>query len=63
MRNARLGKSQAGINTGGRNINNLRDAYDTTSMAESKEELKSLFIGRTGAEIEVPILWPPDVKS
>ena len=63
MRNARLGKSQAGINTGGRNINNLRYAYDTTSMAESKEELKSLFIGRTGAEIEVPILWPPDVKS
>ena len=52
-----MGKSQAVIDTGGRNINNLRYAYDTSLMAESKEELRSLFIGRTGAEIEIPILW------
>ena len=39
-----IGKSQAGIDTGGRNINNLRYAYDTTLMAESKEELNSLLM-------------------
>ena len=33
---------QAGINIGRRNINNLRESYDTTLMAESKQELKSL---------------------
>ena len=38
--NARLDESQAGIKIAGRNINNLRYAYDTTLMAESKEELK-----------------------
>ena len=43
MRNARLNKLQAGIKTGGRNINNLRYVDDTTLMAESKEELESLF--------------------
>ena len=37
-------KSQAGINTAGRNINNLRYADDTTLRAESEEELKSLLI-------------------
>ena len=42
MRNARLDKAQAGINISGENINNLRYADDTTLMAESKEELKSL---------------------
>ena len=42
MLNARLDESQAGIKTGGRNINNLRYADDTTLMAESEEELKSL---------------------
>ena len=42
MWNARLDKSQAGIKVPGRNINNLRYADDTTLMAESKEELKSL---------------------
>ena len=42
MRNARLDEAQAGINIVGRNINNLRYADDTTVMAESKEELKSL---------------------
>ena len=44
MRNARLDKAQAGINIAGRNINNLRYADDTTFMAESKEELKSLLL-------------------
>ena len=42
MWNARLDEAQAGIKTAGRNINNLRYADDTTLMAESKEELKSL---------------------
>ena len=44
MRNARLNESQAGIEIAGRNINNLRYADDTTLMAESEEELKSLWI-------------------
>ena len=44
MRNAGLEEAQAGIKTAGRNINNLRYADDTTLMAESKEELKSLFM-------------------
>ena len=42
MRNARLDEAQAGIKIVGRNISNLRYADDTTLMAESKEELKSL---------------------
>ena len=42
MRNAGLDESQAGIKIAGRNINNLRYADDTTFMAESEEELKSL---------------------
>ena len=42
MRNAGLEETQAGIKIGGRNINNLRYADDTTLMAESEEELKSL---------------------
>ena len=42
MRNARLDKAQAGIKIAGWNINNLREADDTTLMAESEEELKSL---------------------
>ena len=44
MRNAGLDKAQAGIKTAGRNINNLIYAFDTTLMAESKEELKSLLM-------------------
>ena len=44
MRTARLDEAQAGIKIAGRNINNLRDADDTTLMAESKEELKSLLM-------------------
>ena len=42
MRNDGLEEAQAGIKTAGRNINNLRYADDTTVMAESEEELKSL---------------------
>ena len=44
MQNAGLDESQAGISTAGRNINNLRYADDTTFMAESEEELKSLLM-------------------
>ena len=44
MRHARLGEVQAGIKIAGRNINNLRYTNDTTLMAESKEELKSLLM-------------------
>ena len=44
MRNARLAEAQAGIKIPGRNINNLRYADDTTLMAESEEELKSLLM-------------------
>ena len=44
MRNAGLEETQAGMKTGGRNINNLRYADDTTLMAESEEELKSLLM-------------------
>ena len=44
MRNAGLKDTQAGINIAGRNINNLRYAGDTTLMAESEEELKSLLM-------------------
>ena len=44
MRNAGLDEAQAGIKIARRNTNNLRYADDTTLMAESEEELKSLFI-------------------
>ena len=44
MQNARLDEVQAEIKIAGRNINNLRYADDTTLMAESKEELKSLLM-------------------
>ena len=44
MRNAGLEETQAGIKIDGRNINNLRYADDTTLMAESEEELKSLLM-------------------
>ena len=44
MRNARLDELQAGIKLGGRIINNLRYADDSTVMAESEEELKSLLM-------------------
>ena len=44
MQNARMDESQAGIKIAGRNINNLRYADDITLMAESEEELRSLFM-------------------
>ena len=44
MQNARLDEAQAGIKIAGKNINNLRYADDTTLMAESEEELKSLLM-------------------
>ena len=44
MRNAGLDEAQAGIKIGGRNINNLTYPDDTTPMAKSKEELKSLLM-------------------
>ena len=44
MQNTRLDEAQAGIKIAGRNINNLRYADDTTLMAESEEELKSLLM-------------------
>ena len=61
MRNARLDEAQAGIKIAGRNINNLRYADDTTLMAESKEELKSLLMKvreereKVGLELNVQI--------
>ena len=48
MRNAGLEEAQAGIKIAGRNINNLKYADDTTLMAESEEELKSLFESERG---------------
>ena len=44
MQNARLNEAQTGIKISGRNINNLRNADDTTLMAESEGELKSLVL-------------------
>ena len=44
MRNVGLGEAQAGTKIAGRNINNLRDAHDTSPMAENGEELKSLLM-------------------
>ena len=44
MRNAGLDEAQAGIKISGRNVNNLRYTDDTTLMAESKEELKTLLL-------------------
>ena len=44
MQNVRVNEAQAGIKIAGRNINNLRYADDTTLMAESEEELKSLWV-------------------
>ena len=59
MRNARLEEAQAGIKIGGRNINNLRYADDTTLMAETEEELKSLLMkvkeksGKVGLKLNI----------
>ena len=48
MRNAGLEEAQAGIKIAGRNLNNLSYADDTTLMAESEEELKSLLMSERG---------------
>ena len=59
MRNAGLEDAQAGIKIAGRNINNLRYADDTTLMAESEEELKSLLMkvveerGKVGLKLNI----------
>ena len=59
MRNARLDELQGGIKIGRRNINNLRYADNTTLMAETKEELKSLLMRvkdeseRTGLKLNI----------
>ena len=53
MRNAGLEEAQAGIKIAGRNINNLRYADDTTLLAESKEELKSLLMKVKGESEKV----------
>ena len=50
MRNSGLDEPQAGIKIAGGNINNLRQADDTTFMAESEEELKSLLVKVKGGE-------------
>ena len=61
MQNAGLDETQAGIKIAGRNINNLRYADDTTLMAESEEELKSLLIKvkkkseKTGLKLNIQI--------
>ena len=54
MRNAGLDEAQTGIKIAGRNINNLRYADDTTLMAESEEELKSLFLCKS-FDYSIPI--------
>ena len=51
MRNAGLEETQAGIKIAGRNINNLRYADDTTIMAESEEELKSLLVKEESVKV------------
>ena len=59
MRNAGLDEAQTGIKIAGRNINNLRYAGDTTLMAESEEELKSLLMkvkeesGKVGLKLNI----------
>ena len=59
MRNTGLDEAQAGIKIAGRNINNLRYADDTTLMAESEEELKSLLMkvkeesGKAGLKLNI----------
>ena len=78
MRNAGLDEAQAGIKIAGRNINNLRYADDTTLMAESEEEVKSLLMKvkeeseKVGLKLNIqktkfmasgPITWQIDVET
>ena len=59
MQNSELNEAQAGMKIAGRNINNLRYAYDTTLMAESEEELKNLLMkvkedtGKAGLKLNI----------
>ena len=62
MRNAGLDEAQAGIKIAGRNINNLRYADDTTLVAESEEELKSLLM-KAKEESEKIVLKPNIQKT
>ena len=65
MRNDALKETQAGIKISGRNINNFRYADDTTLMAESEEELKSLLMKvkeeseNVGLKLNIQKSWPP----
>ena len=61
MRNAGLEEAQAGIKIPGRSINNLRYAYDTTLMAESEEELKSLLM-KVKEESE-KVVWKLNIQK
>ena len=66
MRNAGLEEAQTGIKIAGRNINNLRYADDTTLMAGSEEELKSLLIKVRGESEKVHLklnLWKPKIMA
>ena len=56
MRNTGLDEAQTGIKIAGRNINNLRYADDTTLMAESKEELRGIFLMKVKEESEKAVL-------
>ena len=55
MRNAELEEAQAGIKVAGRNINKLRYADDTTLMAESKEEIKSLLMKEESEKVNLKL--------
>ena len=59
MRNAGLEEAQAGVKIAGRNINNFRYADDTTVMAESEEELKSLLmkVKEESEKVGLTVLW------
>ena len=66
MRNAGLDEAQAGIKTVGRNINNLRHADDTTLMAESEEELKSLLmkVKEEGEKVDLKLnIWKTKIMA
>ena len=69
MQNARLDEAQTGIKIAGRTINNLRYAEDTTLMAESEEELKSLLMKvkeeseQAGLKFNIPKIAPKIMTS
>ena len=64
MRNAVLDKSQAGIKISGRNITNLRYADDTTLMAKSNEELKSLLVNEDSEKVGLKLnIWKTNIMA